>query len=193
MASLMAFNTSLEEYRIKKSKGVIAIKLKEKDSLVNIILAEKKSNIGILTKLGNYLIINTETINQTGRATSGVIGIKLSKEDEVVDCKIIEENDEELILISKNGIAKRISCSNFEVGNRATKGSSIQKFKSKDDYMVSFNTLTNKDKEVTLVSNQGIIKIPISDVQLLSKTAKGVCVKKMTENEEMLEILKVSQ
>jgi len=180
--------TSLEEYKIKKSNGVIAIKLREGDSLRRVLLLDSPE-IGILTKYGNYLMIDTETINPTGRATSGVIGIKLSENDEVVDAKMIPKDTKEIITISSNGIIKRTSYNDFSLGNRATKGNIVQKLKENDS-MASFNLLNNNDKEVIIVSNESIIKIPIKDVQLSNKNTQGTISKKMKSNEYVIEVLK---
>ena len=184
----MVKKSSLEEYKIKKSMGVIAVKLKDSDSLVSVMLVDK-SSFGILTKQGKFVRIDTEQINPTGRATSGVIGIKLSNDDEVVDAKIIQPTAVELISVTNDGLIKRTELSNYEIGNRATKGSSIQKLK--DNYMVSFNVLDKDDKEIIVVSNKGLIKIPISEVQLSTKGAIGTKAKKIGENEKVTELVRV--
>ena len=181
----MVKKTSLEEYKVKKSNGVIALKLKENDELVNILLVSS-NNIWILTKNSNFVMINTDQINDTGRATSGVIGIKLSNDDEVVDGKIIYDNTKELVTISNKGMVKRIDISNFTLANRATKGSIIQKLKE-NDKMSGFCTRIN-EKDIIAISTKAIIRIPINEVQLLNKTAQGVLVKKIAENEKITEV-----
>lgn len=184
----MIKKTHLEEYRIKKSKGIMAIKLKDGDILKKILLVDS-SPIGILTKEGNYLIIDTEKINQTGRVTSGVIGIKLDKNDEVVDARIIPSNTKEIVSISLNGMIKRTEYESFSIGNRATKGYSIQKLKE-DDTMISFSSLDDKCQEIIIVSNKAIIKIPIKELQLSKRGALGTQAKKLDGNEKIVEILK---
>lgn len=187
----MIKKSSLEEYRIKKSKGVIAVKIKDGDVLKRVMLVDS-APVGILTKAGNYLIIDTETINPTGRATSGVIGIKLSKDDEVVDAKIIPQNTKEIISISSSGMIKRTDYDSFSIGNRATKGSSIQKLKD-NDTMISFNVIDEKDDEIAVVSNKAIIKIPLKETQLSSKSAQGTQAKKMDIGERITEVLKIKE
>lgn len=187
----MIKKSSLEEYRIKKSKGVIAVKIKDGDVLKRVMLVDS-APVGILTKAGNYLIIDTETINPTGRATSGVIGIKLSKDDEVVDAKIIPPNTKEIISISSSGMIKRTDYDSFSIGNRATKGSSIQKLKD-NDTMISFNVIDEKDDEIAVVSNKAIIKISLKETQLSSKGAQGTQAKKMDARERITEVLKIKE
>lgn len=187
----MIKKTALKEYKSKKSQGIIGLKLKENDDLVSVAVVDKKDNFAFLTKAGNYLIINTETINETGRATTGVIGIKLSIEDEVVDAKPIPKDTREIVSLSSCGNAKRTSYSEFSIGNRATKGIILQKLKE-DDYMVSFNTLTGTEEGITFVSNKGVIKIAINEIPSLGRTTMGNKIKQLISQEYMLDILKVN-
>lgn len=180
--------TSLEEYRIKKSKGVIAVKIKEGDELKKVLFVDS-APLGILTKSGNFLIIDTKQINPTGRATSGVIGIKLSENDEVTDAQIISPSTKEIVSISQQGLVKRTDYSSFSIGNRATKGSLIQKLKENDS-MVSFNIIDNYDNDIIVVSTKAIIKIPLEEIQLSNKGAQGTIAKKLNRNERITDILK---
>ena len=188
----MIKKTSLKEYKSKKSQGIIGLKLKENDSLVSVAVIDKTDSFAFLTKNGNYLIINTETINETGRATMGVIGIKLSTDDEVVDAKPIPKNTKEIISLSSCGNVKKTSYSEFNIGNRATKGIILQKLKE-EDYMVSFNTIITEDKEVIFVSNKGIIKISLEEIPNLNRATMGNKVKQLILGEYMIDILKVME
>lgn len=189
----MIKKTSLEEYKIKKgkTKGIIALKMKENDSLVSVSVVNKSTSFAFLTKAGNYLIINTDSVSNTGRATMGVIGIKLSDGDEVVDAKPIPKDTMEIISLSCCGNTKKTDYSFFDIGNRATKGIILQKIKE-NDYMVSFNTLKASDKEVAFVSSKGIIKILVEEIPTLGRSTLGIRTKQLSDNEFMLDILKVN-
>jgi DNA gyrase subunit A len=184
--------TSLEEYRLKrgKAKGVIAIKLRDNDELVSVSVIERNSPFGFLTKDGNSVIINIDSVSNTGRATSGVIGIKLSEGDEVVDAKPIKHNTKQIISLSSRGNTKKTDYDSFCIGNRATKGVILQKTKE-DDHMIGFNTIEEGDKEVAFVSNKGIIRVSLDDIPLLGRATFGCKAKQLKDNEFMLSILKV--
>ena len=176
----MIKRTKFEEYKIKKSKGVIATKLKDNDELVSTLLVNNEK-IGFLTKTGNFLIINIENINPTGRATSGVKGIKLSDDDYVVAARKIKETAKEIITITENGLISRTDISEFEVGNRATKGTKVQKLKD-NDYMADFLPINDK-KEISIVSTKGLITIELSSIAKTLKGATGNIGKKVSNNE----------
>ena len=180
--------TKLEEYRIKKSKGVIALKIKENDSLIGIDFVNDE-NIQFLTKLGKTLIIDTKEINDTGRNSSGVCGIKLNTSDEVICTHIIPKDTEYIIFVSNNGLIKKMNYKDFSISNRATKGVSIQKLKE-NDIMSSFIPVSKDEKSITLVSNKGFITFSINDISETNKNTQGVQSKNLTNNEYIIKIIK---
>ncbi len=180
--------SELEEYRIRKSKGVIALKLKDDDSIVGIDFVNEET-LKFLTKQGKSVIIKSKEINATGRATAGVCGIKLNPGDEVVCAAALPENTTHIVLISKSALTKKIPMSEFSIANRATKGSSIQKLKDGDE-MASFVAVTSEDTDVTLVSNIGMIKIPLNSLEEHSKTTQGVHSKVLAEKEYIIKAVK---
>ena len=130
----------LSEYKFKKSKGIIAVKIKEDDALVGVHFANDEP-LEFLTKEGKSVIINIDSVNATGRATSGVCGIKLNEGDEVVCTQLIPSSTTHIFTVSKNGIAKKIPYSECSIANRATKGVYMQKLKD-DDEMAYFLPLS---------------------------------------------------
>lgn len=184
----MVKKSKLEDYRIKKSKGVIAIKLKDGDSLVDIAFADDEQ-LKFLTKKGKSVIINTSEINATGRATAGVCGIKLNDDDCVVCAHILPKEITHIVTISKQSVIKRIPYSDFTISNRATKGSSIQKLKDGDE-MASFIPVMEGDKEITVISTLGSIRIPLSSIEESSRSAQGVQSKKLNDNETIIRVVK---
>lgn len=178
--------TDFSEYKIKKSKGVIAIKLKDNDELVSVLMINNE-NVGFLTKFGYYLIISIENINSTGRATSGVKGIKLSDNDYVVAARRIKSNVKEIVSITDNGLISRTDFKEFEVGNRATKGSKIQKLKENDN-MADFLPINDKET-ISVVSTKGIINMNLKDISKTLKGAVGNIAKKLIGNEKIKNIM----
>lgn len=180
--------TEVEEYRIRKSKGVVALKLKDGDSLVGVEFINDEP-LKFLTKRGKSVIIDTQEINATGRATAGVCGIKLNEDDIVVCTHTISNNITHILSISKLGIMKKIPYSEFNIGSRATKGASIQKLKE-DDEMANFLPLTEEDKELTLISTIGTIRIPINTIEESSRGAQGIQSKKLVAKEYIIKVVK---
>jgi DNA gyrase/topoisomerase IV subunit A len=84
---------------------------------------------------------------------------------------------------------KKIPYSEFSIGSRATKGASIQKLKD-EDQMANFLPLNSEDKELTLISTIGTIRIPIDAIEESSRAAQGVQAKKLVAKEYIIKVVK---
>lgn len=178
----------LEDYNIRKNVGATAIKLKEDDEIVNIQIADNQLAC-FLTKNGRCVIINTENINPVGRNAMGCIGIKLDPNDYVVSAEIVPEDCNYLIYVTKNGQIKKIDYSDSLITGRGTKGKSIFKFKQNEDEM-AYGLPVSAEKDVSLISNNGAIKIKIDEIPNQSNSAGGVISKKLANKEYIIKAVK---
>lgn len=160
----------VSEYSSIRKNGVKAISLDEGDEIVSIIPASEEK-IGILTELGNFIIIETKDVRPIGRVAKGVRAIKLDDYDYVVSAKPVPEGTVEIASITGNGLFKKTSINEFSVQGRATKGAKIQRLNT-GDWMADFCPLQN-DKELLVVSTQSCLKLSANDVPLLGRNAGG--------------------
>lgn len=167
----MIKKTAAEEYGHKRGKSVKAINLKDGDEVINVMFMNEEK-VGILTFNGNFVIINTDDINAIGRATSGVKAIKLSDDDYVIDAKIIEDKDQYMITLSKQGLVKKAPMTDFPICNRGIKGKKISDIRE-NDRIVKFLTL-KEDSDIIIIVKQKNIKISTAELRELSRAATGV-------------------
>lgn len=177
----MVKKSKLSEYKMKKGSGIIAIKLKDDDSIVSVNFTSNDT-LGILTSNGNFVRIETDKINAIGRATAGIQGIKLSEGDEVVCAKLITEDAQGILSVSAAGMAKITYIKEFPVTSRAIKGSLMQKLRE-DDSMSYFLPVTLNESEIIIISSNGSIKIPFLQVQRSGRLTIGTSVKKLIPSE----------
>ena len=114
--------TLLEEYTsIKKSTGTQAIKIKDGDSIVDILFM-KEEDLILFTKEGMIIRFTTNDISPIGRVTSGVKGIKLNENDIVVRGIPITNKNATIAIIDINGYGKRCKIDEFIIQGRGGKG-----------------------------------------------------------------------
>ena len=185
----MIKKSELSEYSNRQmKKGVVALKLKEDDTISNIFLMNSES-VGILTKRGKFAIINTENINPIGRNAVGVVGIKLAADDCVVAARKISKNTTELVSITSNGMIKRTPIDNFTEINRGGAGKIIQKIKDNDS-LASFENINNQ-KEVAIISNKNIIKVSLDEIPTGGNI--GTRAQKLKETEKVIGIITINE
>lgn len=176
----------LSEYNIKKSGGVRAIALDDGDEIVSVLFLNEEK-IGIMSKKGNFLVVETSDIRPIGRVTRGVKGIKLNVGDYVAAAHVVPEGVYSILSISAQGLAKRTDFSEFSVQGKNTKGSKLQSLTSGDS-MMDFKTLMNEN-EITIVSTHSSLKIKVDEISLLSRGAQGSRVIKLGGNDNAVVLL----
>ena len=175
--------TELKEYNTNRSGGIKAIELATGDELVNVLLINEE-NLALSTKKGQLLIIETDSINAIGRTTKGVRGIKLSLGDEVSSARAIT-SEKEIVVVSKEGLAKRLSVDELPIQGRYTKG-----VKAMPEGIVDFVTLQN-ERELVIISTSARLRIKVEDLPLQSRTAQGVKTLKLSGKNEVIGLVKI--
>lgn len=176
----------LSEYNIKRAKnGIKALELNPNDE-VNSILFMNEEKLGIATKSGNFIIIETKDIRPIGRTAKGIIGIKLDDSDYVVSARAIGPDTKEVISISEDGYIKRTSISEFRTTGRGTKGVKLQKTDVLCDFLPVAGAL-----DVLITAETSQIRLRLTEIPQLSRGTQGVRAIKLPENSKIKEIEKI--
>lgn len=176
----------LSEYNIKRAKnGIKALELNPNDE-VNSILFMNEEKLGIATKSGNFIIIETKDVRPIGRTAKGVIGIKLDSSDCVVSARVINSDTKEIISISEDGYIKRTSIDEFRTTGRGTKGVKLQKTDSLCDFLPVAGAL-----DVLITAETSQIRLRLNEIPQLSRGTQGVRAIKLPENSKIKEIEKI--
>ena len=105
--------TELEAYSRPKRGGIIAIKLREDDELVDVVITKPNDQIVLATANGMAIRFPESHARSMGRNTSGVKGISLRKGDEVVGM-VVADPTATLLTACEFGYGKR---TNFGPGD----------------------------------------------------------------------------
>ena len=179
--------TYLDEYKsMKKSTGIIAIKLNEGDSIANVLLMNEE-NIMIITKKGMSIYFETKNINPIGRVAAGVKAIKLNEKDEVITGIPVYDTNLDLAIFTSGGLGKKMKISDFTIQNRAGKGVIIYKNSTVSDDIVGATVITDEDN-ILLIGKPNSICISSKDIPLLTKVGMGNI---MIKNSKINKIVKL--
>lgn len=182
----MLKKSKINEYNLSKNISSKAIELECDDEIISALLLNNEP-IGIVTNLGNFILIKTEDLNHTGRVTKGRIGIKLNENDFVSSARVIPDGTKTILSITKGGQAKQSDFNEFNYSNIGTKGKKIQKLLN-EDQIVSFLPISNMLQDILIISNASQIKIKCSDIPIFSRGAQGIKVINLKEKYKVIEI-----
>ncbi|AXF52511.1 MAG: DNA gyrase subunit A [Caudoviricetes sp.] len=164
--------TLLEEYlKVKKNKGIAAIKLREGDSIANAAFMNEEE-VFLITKKGMSIRFATKDIKPIGRDTSGVKSINLYDNDEVlIGLPIVSEKENIAIFIS-NGIGKKCRLFDFSIQGRGGRGVLISNLKDCDCTLTGAAMVNDKDS-LLLNGRNNTICIGAEEIPLLSRNGNG--------------------
>jgi len=104
-----------------RSKKFAAVNLKKDDALMAVIPAATRDDILMLSRSGMCIRFALDTIPTQGRVSAGVKCMQVDDSDEVIWVGQIDEN-EQMVLFTERGYAKRLMSMDFERQNRNGKG-----------------------------------------------------------------------
>ena len=98
--------TPLKAYSRPLRSGLIAIKLREGDELVDVVVAKPGDELVLSTAAGMAIRFKQSDARSMGRSTSGVKGIRLIGNDRVVGM-VVADPEAALLTVCVNGYGKR--------------------------------------------------------------------------------------
>ena len=98
--------TPLEAYSRPKKGGIIAIKLRDDDELVDVVVTKPGDEVILATATGMAIRFRQEDARSMGRNTSGVKGIALQGDDRLVGM-VVADPQGTLLTCTENGYGKR--------------------------------------------------------------------------------------
>jgi DNA gyrase subunit A len=161
------------EFVNAKTRGIIGIKLDEGDRLVSACLTNGTDEAVLITRKGQALRFNEESVRVMGRASHGVRGIRLEQEDELAAMLRVSKT-ERIFILSEYGFGKRTDFDNFNAHGRGTGGQVIYAPDDKTGELVGAISVLDDDNVMVITSQGKTLKISADTVNILGKAARGV-------------------
>ena len=175
--------TELIEFDSIRSNGKKAITLRDDDELVSVRITSGENDILMASTNGRLVRFNETNVRVMGRSASGVKGINLG-DGFLVGMEVVDSDNSEVLVITNKGYGKRTNISEYRITNRGGKGVKTLNITEKNGDIVSFGVIDNNDKDLMLVTNEGIIiRISVSQVSELSRVTQGVRLINLKDNQ----------
>ncbi len=165
--------TPVSSYANINKNGLIAVRVKDGDSVIGVCVTREEQEIILVTAAGKAIRFNSDDVRETGRNTSGVRGINVSDDDKVVGMAPVTDNGE-LLVITENGMGKRSSVDDYRIQNRGGKGLITYKVTERTGRLVGC-TLVDNEMDLLMISDNGVvIRVDASEIPTLSRATSGV-------------------
>lgn len=179
--------TELSAYKNVRKNGLIAIHLNEEDELAFAKLTNGNHELLIATRNGMAIRISEQDARPLSRTARGVKAIKLRGNDVVVGMARLRPNAA-VMTVTDRGRGRRSQISEYTIQNRGGFGKINYKVSDSKGYVAGIKVV-DEDDDLIMISDDGvIIRIRVSDVNIMSRHASGVRVMRLAEENRLVAI-----
>ena len=173
--------TKEAEFKNIRQNGLIALKLREGDELINVFLTTGNEEIVIATKFGYSVRFKEDTIRSMSRMAAGVKGVTLRDGDQVVGAAAITE-DQEVLIITEKGYGKRTSATEYPTKGRGGKGIKTANITEKNGNLAGIVTVSG-DEDIMVITDTGvIIRTAVANISQTGRATQGVKVMRLDDS-----------
>lgn len=185
--------TTLEAYSRPRQNGVNAITIKEGDRLLEAHLTNGESEIMLAVRSGKAIRFNEKKVRPIGRTGSGVRGVTLDSEnDEVIGMVCVQDQNEDILVISENGYGKRSKIEDYRITNRGGKGVKTINITEKTGNLIAVKSVSN-DNDLMIITLNGLtIRLNVNTISLLGRATQGVKVINLKGDDRIASVARVN-
>jgi DNA gyrase subunit A len=196
--------TPLAAYGRPRRMGIIAIKLREDDEIVNVVVVRGGDDVVLATASGMAIRFDESDARPMGRNTSGVKGITLVEGDEVVGMVVVDPNAT-LLTACENGYGKRTwfgqaaeetddeSSGNMRYRRQRRGGKGLRDIKTteRNGKVIGICPVIDEDDILLMTSRGKLQRISCSDINPIGRNTQGVRIMKLDEGDTLAAVVRV--
>ncbi|MBS1846411.1 MAG: DNA gyrase subunit A [Actinobacteria bacterium] len=168
-----------------RADGIIAIKVRPGDELVQVRLTSGEDDILMVSHSGHAARFSEELLRPMGRDTSGIKGMNVSGKDNRVLAMDIARNDTELFVVTENGYGKRTVVSDYPVKGRGTKGVLTIRMTEKKGGLAGA-LIVNAHQDLLFISQNGMVqRTSVDGISQLGRATQGVKVMNIKDDDSV--------
>jgi DNA gyrase subunit A len=180
----IAYNTKI------KADGIIAIKVRDGDELVQVRLTSGDDDLLLVSKSGHASRFSEKAVRSMGRDTSGVKGMNVAAKipgggANRVLAMDIARDDSELFVVTENGYGKRTQVSEYPLKGRGTKGVLTMKLTEKKGGLAGA-LIVREHQDLLFISQNGMVqRTRAGGISQMGRATQGVRVMNMKEDDRV--------
>ena len=200
--------TLLKAYSRPMKTGIIAIKLKDDDELVDVVVTKPGDELVLATATGMAIRFNEADARPMGRNTSGVKGINLAAGDALVGM-VVADPQASLLTACLNGYGKRTpfgpnaadvdesgedetsSSFRYRTQNRGGKGLRDIKTTDRNGPVIGIVRVDDTDELMMMTSRGKIQRVKVSDFNEIGRNTQGVRTMSLDDGDTLAAVVRV--
>ncbi|WP_264309846.1 DNA gyrase subunit A [Pseudomonas putida] len=184
--------TPLVQFARPRSNGLIALKLKEGDTLIAAAITDGAKEVMMFSDAGKVIRFAESVVREMGRTARGVRGMKLGKGQQIISM-LIPESGAQILTASERGFGKRTPLSKFPRRGRGGQGVIAMGTKGRNGLLIGAIQV-QEGEEIMLISDQGtLVRTRVGEVSSLSRNTQGVTLIKLAADETLVGLERIQE
>ena len=184
--------TPLVQFARPRSNGLIALKLKEGDTLIAAAITDGAKEVMMFSDAGKVIRFAESVVREMGRNARGVRGMKLGKGQRIISM-LIPESGSQILTASERGFGKRTPLSKFPRRGRGGQGVIAMGTKGRNGLLIGAIQV-QEGEEIMLISDQGtLVRTRVGEVSSLSRNTQGVTLIKLAADETLVGLERIQE
>jgi len=210
--------TPLKAYSRPLKSGIIAIKLREDDELVDVVVAKPGDELVLSTAAGMAIRFDQADARATGRNSFGVKGITLVGDDKVVGM-VVADPESYLLTICENGYGKRTPFGtsslaaaeapqveaetegaesyggqkSYRTQRRGGKGLRDIKTTKRNGPVVGIVRVSEGDELLMITAGGKLQRVRADDISIVGRNTQGVTIMSCDKGDSLVAVKRVPQ
>ncbi len=187
--------TAVADFKNVRKSGLIAIKLRDTDSLSWVKQTSPSNHVMIVTKEGKCIQFDEADVRPMGRASMGVRGIKVRTGDEVVEMDTVKDPTADLLVVMENGLGKRTPIEEYRFQTRGGSGVKTANLNAKTGKLVGARVLEpGTEGDIMIVSKKGVmIRTNLKSVPSRGRATQGVYLMRVKNDDKVASMSFIAQ
>ena len=172
-----------------RADGIIAIKVRDDDELVQVRLTSGSDDILMVSREGKANRFSEERIRGMGRDTSGVQGMNVSDDVDGSPNRVlamdIARPDTQLFVVTENGYGKRTPIEDYPTKGRGTKGMLTAKLTEKKGGLAGA-MIVREHQDLLFISVNGMVqRTSVKGINSMGRATQGVKVMNIADDDKV--------
>ncbi len=184
--------TPLSQFSRPRSSGLIALKLKEGDTLIAAAITDGSKEVMLFSNAGKVIRFAESVVRVMGRGARGIRGMRLGKDQQLISM-LIPESGAQILTASERGFGKRTALSKFPRRGRGGQGVIAMVTKERNGKLIGAIQV-QEGEEIMLISDQGtLVRTRVHEVSSSGRNTQGVTLIKLAKDETLVGLERVQE
>ncbi|MFB5676991.1 DNA gyrase subunit A [Paenibacillus terreus] len=184
--------TPLDDYVNIRKGGLIAINLREDDTLIEVKLTDGEQEMVIGTANGMSIRFPESDVRSMGRSATGVKGITLDEEDTVIGMDVVDK-ELDILIVTTRGYGKRTPASEYRVQSRGGKGIKTINITEKNGPVVGLKVVKAEEDLMIITASGTLIRTSMEGISTMGRNTQGVKLINIREEDAVATVCRVNK